>query len=184
MAKLIMVCGAGRCGSSLMMQMLNACGLHLSGDYPGFEDNRIESGCGDWMIEYDAVKVLDPQLREFDLGERGAVVIWLDRDLDQQARSFLKMMSVFFGMSPARHAHKCLMRDIETDRKKALRKLERIGCEIIRVKFEDLLLGDVDVIAEKFGFDPDIMRSMIIERPPECLVGMLEYGLLKKAEAS
>lgn len=179
----IFVCGLGRCGSSLMMQMLSAAGLKCPGRYPAFEDNRIDSiGFDNWMNEYQAVKVLDPQRRQI-IWKRDphARAIWIDRDPKQQTASFHKMMVTMMGLPglKSRQDRKTWEASLKVDRQKALMRLSGSGLLITRVRFEQLIAGEIDKLAKCLGLDADLMRTVIVARDAECLPYMLEAKLLK-----
>ena len=185
MSNLIIVAGLGRCGTSLMMQMLSAAGLKCGGEYPAFEDNRTETVCGEWMDEFEVVKVLDAHRMVFDY-HKPATIIWIDRDFVEQARSFSKMMKVFFSLPDisSRAEIRHLAISLKKDRSTAIGKLKHEGFkDIIFTSFEKLLNGEIDIIADRLDLDAEIMRKQIIPRGPRCLPGMLEVQLLEKAEA-
>lgn len=93
--------GQGRCGTSLIMQMLAAGGAVVTGEWPAFEDDRYQrqlAGQGDWGWLRDlppgaCLKALDADLLEPSLppevAERG---IFLRRNFYEQARSKAKFL--------------------------------------------------------------------------------------------
>ena len=94
---IIMVAGLGRCGSSLVMQMLSAAGVPCIGTFPGFEVLDHHRHRADdphaWaaIAARKAVKVLDPQLAPPPPGYAYRTII-LQRDHAQQADSMLKLI--------------------------------------------------------------------------------------------
>lgn len=91
------VCGFGRCGSTMVMAMLDAGGVKpvagsapLSYELPGLE--ALE-GCD---LAGKTVKLLDG-IQYYDLPEATWRFIWLDRDVKQQAKSFVKFGSAVLG---------------------------------------------------------------------------------------
>lgn len=86
----IAVAGLARCGTSLTMQMLAAAGIRTVGEWPAFEADGHHAGAG------VAVKWLDPHRTPQPF--RRGVVIWLDRDPIQQAKSQAKLLRELMGM--------------------------------------------------------------------------------------
>ncbi len=71
----IIVSGLGRCGTTLMVRMLEAGGLRRGGDY--YEE--VET----IPIDRVVVKLLDTRILEAKNGD----VIWMQQDFDKQAKS-------------------------------------------------------------------------------------------------
>ena len=87
------VSGFGRCGSSLVMQMLEAGGMPCSGEYPAFEDEAGNLLLADMLsldymqtLEGKAVKLLDPHRGKIPKGPEYHV-LGCSRDYGEQARS-------------------------------------------------------------------------------------------------
>ena len=141
-----LVCGFGRCGSSLVMQMLRAGGMLVTGEWPGFEDDRSGLTTFDsrWIAAQggSAVKFLDPQVQVQDrLLARGSYrSIWLDRDLEQQALSVAKFHRTLLGIETSRRARRAIIASYQRDRPRALAILRAHG-PVIETRFEDLLLS-------------------------------------------
>ena len=87
------VAGFGRCGSSLVMQMLAAGGMRTP--YSSFPSYEIPHGIKVLMGELygGAVKILDPHVHQPPKGHVYRF-IWLDRDPVQQAKSMAKFWKV------------------------------------------------------------------------------------------
>jgi hypothetical protein len=58
---IILVAGLGRCGSSLVMRLLDAAGVPTVGTFPAFEEQTLPRDALGWVEAYAgrAVKVLD-----------------------------------------------------------------------------------------------------------------------------
>lgn len=94
------VCGFGRCGSTMVMRMLDAGGLPpCAGSSPGsFELNGIDGLAERTDLDGHAVKVLD-LFAYHPLPDADWRFVWLDRDHQQQARSMIKFAGALTGMS-------------------------------------------------------------------------------------
>ncbi len=104
-APVILVCGFGRCGTSLVMQMLAAAGVDCAGRAPTYEEQIAPEHKNDAVYWYRtfagrALKVLDPD-RFRPPADIPYLVIWLDRDEKQQAASQVKFLQVVCGMKMA-----------------------------------------------------------------------------------
>lgn len=91
-APIILICGFGRCGTSLVMQMLAAGGIPVVGKAPGHEEHPPRGAdAAYWREHYAgrALKVLDPHLNRPPAG-LDYRILWLDRDSRQQALSQMK----------------------------------------------------------------------------------------------
>lgn len=104
----VVVAGLGRCGSSLTMQMLQAGGMDCVGTFPDFEEQPAVDGPFDpaWLAACagKAVKILNPQWCGLP-AEVPGMVIWLDRDAREQARSQAKFAHLVAGMPRANRQH-------------------------------------------------------------------------------
>lgn len=177
-----LVCGFGRCGSSLVMQMLHQGGMRVGGEWPTFEDERAtrEAG-GEWIDEYEgaAVKVLDPEEWTPPPG-RDYRAVWLDRDRKEQAKSWVKVQKHWGGSGGRVPA---IRKMLKQRRAGAMRTLEGLGAEVLAIRFENILRRpDVAAgILSNFvggGLDEHAMAAVVATRRPECLKGVLEESLL------
>jgi len=138
--KIVVVAGLGRCGLSLVMQMLEAGGLPCAGEFPDYEPDEVNHRAVDehWLGQWQAVKILDPHLTPLP-PDLDAVVIWLDRNVDEQARSQQKLLRLTtdWKLSPSRQQRGAWKRSLKSDRKRARRALARYPC--IEQRFEDLI---------------------------------------------
>lgn len=174
----IVVSGFGRCGSSLVMQMLAAGGVMCLGRYPAYEDRAM-------VKPGQAVKILDPHstLPQPYPIPPGARVIWLDRDPSEQARSLVKFTAMVVGVSYNRDQRRALAVQLRDDRGLAMRA---IGSRPLLVLSFDALLAFPTACARKLAefvggsFDIDAAARQGRARSPECAVGMdMELALMR-----
>lgn len=187
----IIVAGLGRCGTSLVMRMLDAAGVSTIGDRPDWEcmatQMQLEDDPAGWAVAIRgrAVKLLDahryeiPQLGDFDL-------IWLYRDEREQAKSGLKLASAMFStIKPDRKQARAWAAGLRRDAPRAVKALEAAGPpRTLALRFEHIL-GDPFMSALKIcrflgleNADPREMASQVISRGPECLPYLLELSLV------
>lgn len=191
-AKIHAVCGHGRCGSSLVMQMLAAGGMAVTGRWPSFEDGRV-------LLQYDpatfvaafgghAVKILD--LHKFHLPAGPEYrFLWLDRTPSEQAASHVKLMRQVMGMAmtraEARYTASRFAASYAGDRRRAWREMERLSpVPPARTSFEGILRDPAAAarfLAEWTERDLDIpaMVRAVIPRKPSCHPTMLEFDLIR-----
>lgn len=187
---LILVAGMGRCGTSLMMQMLAAGGVDCIGKFPDYEHaNMTVSGLDQaWLNSLldCAVKTIDPAT----VGLRrpsNSVVIWLDRDADEQARSQLKFLRAA-GM-PVRISRinvRSQASGIRRDRTRQRKPMRPDYGAMLDLRFETLVTASEWSASRVAGFlephgytlDVEAMRLQVRERPPTCLPNMLEEELV------
>jgi hypothetical protein len=140
----VVVAGLGRCGTTLVMHMLAAGGVPCFGKPPGYEDPRVNHrpipSALFGELEGAAVKVVNPHLSIVPT-DAEVIVIWLDREPMQQARSQAKFYSAV-GHRPGfdRPQLRRLRRMLLKDRRTARRALAH--CEIVEwldLTFEGLL---------------------------------------------
>jgi len=96
----LLVAGLGRCGTSLLMQMLDAAGVPCVGEFPDYEVpelNHAEPPLAWLEVQRGkAMKVLNPHLTRIP-PEFEAPVIWLDRNSREQAKSQIKFAASMMG---------------------------------------------------------------------------------------
>lgn len=184
------VCGFGRCGSSLVMQMLAAGGMPCVGEAPAYEIPEVMNLPASWEFLEElpgkAVKILDPHLNTPKPGPAYRF-IWVDRHPGEQARSIAKFLQVISGMAPlSRNDRKKLQRSLGKDRPLCLNLLARLGGKPpLAIAFESIL-ANPDVAGRRLsdfcgGLDSKAMAAVVRPRPPQCLPYMLEAELLKEA---
>jgi hypothetical protein len=195
---IIIVSGFGRCGSSLVMQMLHAGGIAVTGQWPSFEhpagaiEGPLLSGkaAAAAQLEGHAIKVLDPHLgrlpRGFDYR-----VIWCSRDFGQQAKSQIKLLRLWMGIAATREDCRRFERSYRADFPKAMAALRAAGVtEILQVQFEDTLAKPLDVARSLAAFcelPHDAIEKMaagVRARDAACAPGMdMEMELLESRHA-
>lgn len=176
-----LISGFGRCGSSLTMQMLAAGGMRVAGKAPAFECEEARPTRADfapidtaWLERHRgaAIKLLDPH--RFLLPRSDYRVVWLNRNLREQARSQCKFATMLLGVPTDRHTRKLFERSYAEDRPKALAALRRAGAEILQIDFEDLIGAERETTALSLAefiarpLDIDRMLAAVLPRGPEC----------------
>lgn len=178
----VIVAGYGRCGSSLVMQMLHAVGFPVTGDYPSFEcEDHHEAGA---TIPQGASKVLNVECNPPAGGPFRW--IWLDRHPGNQARSQAKMMRLLGGIKLSLDEKHRLARSYPASRPDAFAVMRRLGGPILVLDFE-LLIGNPHEAAGKIGefvgiADVARMAAVVRKRKPECLPYLLESELIRECE--
>lgn len=183
----ILVSGLGRCGSSMVCQMLAAAGLDVAGEYPAFEPRQARPTCfdGRWIAEQHGrvVKVLDPQAPMVRLRPGAYRIILITRNSRQQARSMVKLQQTFGGIMPGpvgSRQIRALAAGIRRDGPKAVRHLQRFG-PVQRLRFEDIVEFPsiaAGVLASFTGLPSSViplMAHMVAPRGTDCLPYMLEF---------
>jgi hypothetical protein len=194
--EIVIVAGLGRCGSSLVMQMLAAAGITCAGQFPSFEpDEMLESPSEAFLdlFEGGALKLIDPHRFKLPAG-RAYRFIFLTRSRRQQALSKVKFLTALghvrkgpIMVEDLDHLRESLRRDQEL----ALRSVQAHACPILRVRFEDLIDRSDFAVPDIVDFlDLDtgavaIMLNAIRPRPlgAQCYPGLLELELIKEAES-
>lgn len=185
----LLVCGFGRCGSSLMMQMLRAGGVPTIGEFPDFEDARTCLGQMnlEWLGQQhgQAVKVLDPHKCPRMDGLR-RIAIWIDRDPAEQAKSHAKFMAATMGIAMSRANRRAFESSFRRERLHAMRCASRDQDRLFRTTFEMLVESPSAVLTtitpwlSSFGFalDSDRAKSVVRPRGRKCLPTLPETELL------
>lgn len=177
----VIVTGLGRCGTSLVMQMLAAGGYPVIGQYPAFEDPRFAPSVGhvDPPPGF-AVKVLDAHRMSFARCDYRWIV--LTRNEDEQARSQLKLLRTY-GLPVDRKMRKVVAKSLRAELPKLFGKAGYVGGPIMRLGFEYILANPAQAARKlaKFVGQPlscDAMAAQVRHRSPKCLPEMLEFELL------
>lgn len=192
MTPVLLVAGLGRCGTSAMMQALQAGGIPTVGDWPAFEPAEagfpVDPG---WLAAQAgrAVKVLEPH-RSPAAMKVPHLAIWMERNLNEQARSQIKMVAALSvaGATATRRERRLMSEALKHDTRKALALLHPV---IARVEYEDLVERPVAVmhrIARRlppgWRLDPEKAAAVIHRRDPRCAPGLdMEIGMVEAAEA-
>jgi hypothetical protein len=147
----IFVSGLGRCGSSMTMQMLDAAGIPCVGDYPAFEtwETNAAAISREWLSEHQgyAAKMLDPH-RSSVPDDANCVIIWLDRDAGEQARSQCKMISMLGGVDVSGQ-WRAMRSQIRKDRRKCLKIIDR--WPVMMFTFEGILSNPLEISRDIAG---------------------------------
>ena len=109
----LFITGLGRCGTTMMMQMLRAAGVPCAGSPPAFEDIPVlPSGVDhEWLANQagKAVKWIDPTVTR--VRHQNGAAIFLSRDPAEQARSQIKMIGAASDRATRRRMEKSIRRD-------------------------------------------------------------------------
>lgn len=180
MSARVAVCGFGRCGSSMVMQMLAAGGLPTApGASQGSGEHASLEGALAAAVPGTAVKLLDLKMA----AENGVPVdltgawslIWLDRDPRWQAESFRKFMRIAVGLRLSVAETRRFRDSLESDRGPSLDWLSSWGHPLLTIRYERILadpLGQAAVIAEHLawaGLDVEAMSRVVHARSPRVL---------------
>ena len=188
----IVVAGMGRCGTSLMMQMLAAGGVPCTGEWPAFESDialirRFDAAAFDALGDC-AVKLVDPApLKPGRLPNH--VVIWLDRSVPQQARSQIKFLRWNnFPVQETRQTRRAFETGLRTSRMGHRLSLGVPGrTPSIAIAFETILAypartaRDIAAFLALHGWaalDVAAMAREVVPRSADCYPGMMELELL------
>ena len=142
----IIIAGLGRCGSSLVMQMLHAAGVDCVGEFPDFEDGDVQRLLEDdpaafaEATEGRAVKILNAHRWKLP-PMQGSMLLWLDRNTREQAKSMIKLLSSQFSIiQQDRRSIGALAASIKKDAPKARKALEQ-ACDSMaaQIDFENLV---------------------------------------------
>jgi len=185
---ILLVCGFGRCGSSMVMQMLAAGGMPVVGEYPAYEELECNPITPALLPRLDgkAVKLLNPHLDPIPAGPCYRAV-WLDRDPLQQAKSTVKFLRSVAGVPVKPCGAKRIARAAVKDRPRALECLRQaLGGQPLVLRFEDILadpLGAARQLAMMCHrpMDVDTMARMVLPRSNKCRPDMLIESLLVEA---
>ena len=180
--EVVAVAGCSRCGSTLMMQALEAGGMPVyhGGNRVGYEcdesQEALMSGSADFLraIPGHAVKLLDPQ--RVATPYVPIAWIWMWRDAEQQALSQIKFMGQMFSL--IRPDAKRLAASLRKDNERVpVELMRRPKSRVLVVDFARLLAVPYRVMAEVVGFinrpmDIAAMTKVVQPRGPECAVGL------------
>lgn len=189
----IIVAGLGRCGSSLVMQMLDAAGVPVVGSYPDYEDDvNMSLPALDAQRDFasrcagKAVKLLDPHLHAPPIG-LDYRCIFLTRHPVEQAKSILKLI----GARGDRQARRAMESSVRRDTVRARDAVTRIGTgQFYNLPFEHIIhdpLGTAQQLQSYLRpwhgppFDVEAMARRVRRRPATCLPYMLELELIPHA---
>jgi hypothetical protein len=196
----------GRCGTSLMMKMLYRAGIPVYCDPDslgtGYESENIQSlpkNTAWWdEVEGKAIKLLDihrwtppaPQMPE-----EKYVIIWMHRNLTEQAKSQIKLASFFLQQHCdwSRPNVRAWKRKLETQTRVSEEIISRFSQSILAVPFEALIeypeatCLDVAFYLKETGVIPEgmvqesakKMYSAVLKRSSKCLHELLELNQIR-----
>lgn len=184
------VAGFGRCGSSLVMQMLAAGGMPTPyAEFPSYEINFARDKVLIQALQGGAIKVLDPHVNRPPMGPDYRW-IWLDRDPTEQAKSMAKFWKAVMAEAPSGlptmpefgpDQIAKLSESFKRDRPRANGvMLKYTQCSgILKLRFEDILRDPylAAIRLSQFcggGLNVRAMVAAVRPRGPECLPYMLE----------
>lgn len=182
MRPVIVVAGLGRCGTTVVMNMLHAAGLPCLGSPPAFEDATRLARPG------EVAKWVGPDVTPMPFrAGTPTLAIWLDRDPLEQARSQCKMVTML-GARLLPGAVEVLAKALPGYRAVALRS---IPLPRIVTTFEAVITRprDVALFIENFlrpstgPLDIDAMASVVVPRTTACQPGLdIEMALVSKED--
>lgn len=179
---LTVVAGLGRCGTSMMMSMLAAGGVPVTGSAPDYEVDRVSQSPIDvmWLrsLGDSVVKVLDPHRvwpRHFP-----ARFIWMDRNAKEQARSQRKFLRAI-GYSARSSA---LAAALRKDRARSLLALAEYTRLLI--SFEEAINAPLATAERLRIYFPEIdvnaAAATVLARSPCCAPDLsIEIAQIKKS---
>lgn len=187
---IVVVTGSSRCGTSLMMRMLQAGGVPVFVDKDGGIPNEVAFETDHaltlpeqtaWLDECEgkAVKILEP-LRFRPPAGREYRFILMRRKPMEQAKSQIKFLR-WMGMNADTKQTRRMANGLLADYPRMLGLLMALG-PVHTVSFEELLRHPRVVGKAVAGFlerelDVEKMAAQVITRGPECLEGMLEASI-------
>ncbi len=184
---MIIVTGLGRCGTTLVMNMLDKAAVPMLGDvqYPDYEYSNdfdiLDSALVEKRLKNQsnfAFKILHPPLFDRLRIDEKAKIILLKRDFKQQTLSQIKFAKLHgFEIRQKAKYEKFLKRDfLELQTK--LKKFD-----VLTLNFEDLINCPFDEVKKIAGFidkngSEFIMKNCVINRTTKNYPGFLELQLL------
>jgi hypothetical protein len=174
----VAACGFGRCGSTMLMTMLDAGGVPpVVGSAPvSYELPSLDSftGLSADDLEGRAVKLLDEILRGPLPPARAWRIVWLDRDPRHQSRSQVKLLRDLIGLQLPRGAAGQLAGTYRRDRGLALDALAEVG-PVHVATYEEALRDPARFAAELAAFlapelrlDQAAAAAVVHRRRPYC----------------
>lgn len=183
---IIFIAGLGRCGTTMVMNMLWRGGFPVAGEAPAFEtDHMLGSVDTAWLRDQAgrAVKWIDPlnaSISRTDLSAEPAIII-LRRDPKEQARSQLKLLALTgVPVRTDRNMVRAMSRSITEDARRMESQLPGIGA-CYDMTFEGVLANPYQaahtlgtVIRQYFGatFDTESAAAVVLARSPICALDL------------
>lgn len=190
---LIFVAGLGRCGSTLTMNMLASTGVPCLGEPPIYELESFKGSVPDDFIiknQGKATKFLCPWAAPRVNPDLPWVMLWLDRDREQQNKSMVKFMTKAVGHTYTRREIRASKASMPGERRRSLLVASRAGKPLKTIRFEDLIefpLSTACKIADflaPFGYDLDavVMATQVKPRSTDCRPDLAtEHELTREA---
>lgn len=183
----IVVAGLGRCGTSMLMQMLAAGGIACVGEAPAYEDARTEASVeAGWFetLAGQAVKILDPHLVGVPAAQWEAMVILLERRHSEQAKSMGKMLRLLEGLPIEKRHVTRIEKSLRIDSATVRSALS--GLPQLRLQFEEVLANPMaaataieNFLAPCFVVDTRRMAAAVRPRMSQCAPGLdMELSLI------
>ena len=179
---ILFIAGLGRCGTTMVMRMLDKGGIPVAGSRPAYEDDHMQQMVPDhirqgWVLEQAgrAVKWIDPRRAWIDWTIWPGVEVTsllLRRDAEHQAKSMGKMVGCWLSKAEVAAA----AQNIRADQKKTEEYLERFG-NVYSASFETGLKEPAELAAKlaqickvSLGLDLDqaAAAGAVIRRTPWC----------------
>ncbi len=164
--EIIVVAGQGRCGTSLVMRMLQTAGIELyytqENSFETEEMMELAAGKSAWLdgVEGKAVKILLPVLNKLPNG-RQYRIIYLTRNKEQQAKSMIKMMDSILG----RHGHNTKLKNVKNgitrDDIASIQYLQSVSKDVVVMSFEELIADPLRASTRLSAF---LMKSLPVEQ--------------------
>lgn len=167
------VCGFGRCGSTMVMTMLDAGGLRPAGDVTAtYELAGLEGIAAHIPCPGRSVKLLEYGIHEPPPSGEWHFV-WLDRDPFQQAISQLKFARLIAGLRVSSDAVNDLAASLVRDRPRALSALRKQGSVLV-LQYEQVLANASRAVRQLAkvapdSWDRDAAVKAVHDRSPGCL---------------
>lgn len=181
---IVLVAGLGRCGTSLVMQMLDAGGFPVAGEFPDYEFEEqmaLPFNKHIWLpiALGRAVKALDPFRWPPPLGI-DARCIFLVRNHREQMASQARFVGGAAGRAQRRSGAKLLAKQEQT----SLKQLSDVAIGgVLKIAFETLITDPRRAAATLSfmlgGLDVDRMVRQVRPRQPKALAWPLEPALVE-----
>lgn len=176
----VIVAGLARSGLTATCQMLDAGGMCVAGNYPGYEPFAM--GCVPWgKINGQVVKLVDSHMHLPPSGTYAVIIP--RRSWNEQAKSFNKFMKAIAGSS-IKISNKQLIRSFKRDYR-VISEWARSQHKTLTIEFEKIITAPSTVankLGDFLGVDLDVSAasSVIIERSPTCHTDLLEIDMLER----
>lgn len=179
---ILFVAGFGRCGTTMMMTMLDRGGLPCAGPRPDYEVDQMAPGGPDleWVRAQSgkAVKWISPlytPIRPADLEHISATTIYMQRDFREMAASQVKLLGSRIVVNP-RHARRVMAANMQKEAPAQEAMLNKL-CPVYHFTFEWVLAHPQDaaqkiaaIVLHEFGigFDAEAAARVPLHRDPRC----------------